>query len=299
MNATETRKKLPGKGSSILAALLAAVLTVSLLAAVLSILGIYALTSEDLHIRSALSKEAVALQMERIRKNVTGIGTEYGFDPEEIIRSITRESVEDLDRSVVAWWTGFSRKAELTEKPVYSLDGAEDLLRADQKFMESLDPMTEHLTIENITRKIGEKVVGSAVLFRDTLLSAGIEIAGKSVNLQEILTVMGRVPRIAGALSLLLAGLIALVMSRRILTAGHYIGGALSACSLLVLLSLILIHGLNLGGMIREASAILSAQFEHLAGELRLEWIGTAVALMAAGAVLMILARKEYGRDGQ
>ena len=107
---------------------------------------------------------------------------------------------------------------------------------------------------------------------------------------------LGKVPLAALAAALLFAGLIALCMSRRLQTAGHFIGGAMAAAGLLTALTLLPVKMLNLRGMLAEASGALTAQSAHLERILTLESLGCAVLLIIAGVLLMLLAKKEYAR---
>ena len=63
-----------------------------------------------------------------------------------------------------------------------------------------------------------------------------------------------RLPRLLGICCGLLAGFIALIMSRRILTAGQYIGGAFGGAGLLMLGMIPLMRSLRLREMVAEAS---------------------------------------------
>ena len=88
-------------------------------------------------------------------------------------------------------------------------------------------------------------------------------------------------------------------MSRRILTAGEYIGGAVSASGLLCLTALLMFRQINIRGMVAEASEALSMQVSHLSGILTTQMLIGTAALFLVGGVLMILARREYIRYGK
>ncbi len=299
MSGEKKNRTLPGRGASFLAGLLAFLLTGTLLAALCSGAALFTLSSGDLHTRAALNAGAVDLQMDRIRENVTGLAEEYGFEAKPILDLITRESIEDLDREIAVWWTASAVSGKLGESPAYDLTAAESLLRKDEAFISSLDPMMVNATVQSILQEIGKSVKRSSVLFRDTLVQAAAGFAGKERNLPEIFAAAGRIPGIACAASLLLAGLIALLMSRSILTAGKYIGGALAACALLWLGCMGLIHTLDLGGMIAEASALLSAQFAQLSHDLTMLSFAAAAVLLIAGILMMVPAGKAYRKGNE
>ena len=295
---SEKQKRVyPAKWVHIPAALLALILTVCLWGTQLSLVGLQTLTSTELHQRAAAAKDVVDLQMERIAGDVKDLAEEYGFSPEPVIELIRREDVEQLDRDIVTWWTGTTSTGKMGEEPEFTLEGAEKVLQADQKFAGGLDPLLAVSTVDRVVIQITACVKKSAVLFRDILVNAGVRMAGERLDLPEAVTLLKKVPLLAGMAALLCTGLIALLMSRRILTAGQYLGGALIACGLLAALGLLIMKSLNLRGMIAEASAALEAQYAHLSGTITLEVLGGAAVLILLGAGLMILARKEYRRD--
>ena len=292
------KNKLPAGWVRIPAAVLALLLTMCLFGTQLSLMGLQVMTSAGLHRRAALAADVVDLQTERIARDVKKLAAEHGFDPEPILAAITRDEVEQMDRDVVDWWTGGMAEGKLGEEPVFDSAGIEKALRADRDYMSGLDPLLAENTLSRVAGDIGDRVRGSAVLFRDMLVEAGARIVGERVNLPQAVALLRKVPLALGLAGLLLAGLIALLMSRRIGTAGQFIGGALAACGLLAALMLLIMKMLNLRGMIAEASALLEAQYAHLAGDVTLEALGIALALIACGVGLMLIARRETRKYG-
>lgn len=288
--------RLPSLGARIPAAVFALLLTGAIWAAVLSLLGIQLLTSRGLHERAALAGDAVELQMTRIENGFRELADEFGFEPETLISLVSREKMENLDREVVRWWTESVATGRIGEKPTVPLEGAEEALKADSRLSASVEPLLLPTTAEKITARAGRIVWKSAVHVRDDLLTAGVQIAGRQINLPEAAELLGKVPLAALAAALLFAGLIALCMSRRLQTAGHFIGGAMAAAGLLTALTLLPVRMLNLRGMLAEASGALTAQSAHLERILTLESLGCAALLIIAGVLLMLLAKKEYAR---
>ena len=298
MSEKKRAKKLPARWVSFPAALLALMLTGTLLLTLAGATGLYAMSDTTLHTRAALSSDAVDLQMEKVTQNVRAIAENYGFDAEKTLALIDRQSVENLDREMVVWWTEAMRKGELGETPTYEIEGLKDALRADQDFMKTVDPMMEVSTLDAISGKISDAVVNTALLFRETLVRIAVSFAGDRMDIPQIMTLLRKIPWIAGAASLLLMGLIALLMSRNLLAAGKYIGAAISACGLLWLMVMALTWALNLQGMIAEASQALEIQFSHLSRTVTLEGLCMSAALLALGGALMSFASREYRRNG-
>ena len=86
--------------------MLAVLLTLTLWLTQAGLLSLQVMTSRRLHERVVLEKEMVDRQMDRIAEKIVPIAEEYGFSAEPVTAAITRDQVEDLDRQVVAWWTG-------------------------------------------------------------------------------------------------------------------------------------------------------------------------------------------------
>ena len=289
----EKQNRLPSAGARIPAFLCALILTGCLLATLLSLGLIQVLTDAGLHTRAALARDSVDLQMERIQAEVQALAGEYGFAPGTLDALVTREKVEQYDREIVAWWTGAATAGSLEEEPAFPLDGLMDALRADSGFAGEQEEVILQVNADAVGRKLQSGIGRSAVLFRDLLLQAGIRFAGDTVDLPMMTALMRKIPLITGLAALLMAGLVALCMSRRIQTAGQYIGGALAACGLLMIGFAGVLRMLNLRGMIAEASRALEMQFVHLSHTLTLEILGCAAVLLVLGALLMLLARKE------
>lgn len=280
---------LPAPAWHVPAAFLAVLLTAALWAAQLGLFGIQVMTSRGLHERVALDGSQIDAQMARIAEELEPIAQEYGFSPEPVLAAIGREQVTGLDRQVVEWWTGLLSTGEMKEPPVFRTD-LQAVLQADERFIGGLNPLAVSSTIESVESRVGNMVRKTALLFRDQLIRAAFRKAEGMADIPKALELLKTAPLICGLAALLIAGLIALMMSRKIQTAGQYIGGALSACGLLMLLTLLLVRALDLRDMLGEASQALLSQYVRLAGIISLEVIGSAALLMAAGGFAMAWA---------
>ncbi len=287
-------RKLPWRGTAVPAAICALLLTVCLLGAGFGLLAVQVTTSRELHERGALAEEAVNAQMDRIERDIRKLAEEEGFDAEKLLSLIGRERVEQMDREIIAWWTGFAATGKLEQEPEFSLEEGRKILLEDETWIAKGNAMMAESRSIDVIRRAEKAVRKSGMQFRDLLLKAAERLAGDRVNLPRAAGLIRSLPGLCGAAALLLAGLIALVRSRRIQTAGQYIGGALSAAGLLSLLTLALIRGLGIRGMIAEASPQLEAQYARLAGTLTAEVLAGAAVLLILGGLCIALARKEY-----
>ena len=288
---SEKKKNLPARGWKIPAAVCALLLTVTLFLTQAGLIGIHVLTSRSLHERVALTDETIDTQMTRIGAAIDALAEEYGFKAEPVKAAVNREEIRELNRQTVGWWTGVTANGEAGELPSWYPSLA-DTLNADADFIASLNPMTVNSTIQSIESRVGQAGRKSVVLFRDEILNALLGRVKGRVDLPEMMGIIRILPLTGALVSLLLMGLIALMLSRRIPLSGQYIGGAFSACGLLMILEWVLVKTMNLRGMIGEASTALMNQYVHLARILTLEVLGGAVLMMVLGGLCMAWAEK-------
>ena len=196
-------KQLPSKAARVIAALCALVLTASLTITLCSTIGIQVLTSSELHEKTALASDAIDRQMNEIRSNLSALGEEYSFDPQDLISLVPQNQVEQLDREIIRWWTGTMKSGTLGEKPSFNLQGGKEALLADQGFMAGLEEVVVNLTIEKILLQANRIVMDISVQFRDVLIEAGFRMAGQKVDLPELISLMKKVPTLGGLGALL------------------------------------------------------------------------------------------------
>lgn len=287
------RDRTPSLKLAVPAVICALVMTACLYLGLISLAGNILLTSPALHERAATAEDVVDLQMSRIQTGFESLAEEYGFDPEDLTKLVDRQTVEELDRKVVRWWTGSIDAGKYSEMPPFTLEGAEDALMADEAFIRTVDKMMLHLTVEGIVNKASAIVQSSAVQFRELLVGIGAKMAGKRMELPQIIALFQSIAPLLLVCALLMAGIIALMLSRRITLAFRYIGSGVSGTGLLMILSWALLKALNLRGMVAESSRALELQVGHLGNEVTLSLLGTAALLLAAGGLLMFLSQRE------
>ena len=288
------KRRLPAGWTGIPAALCALLMVLCLLGAGCGLLAVQVTGDRELHARGALKPEALDAQMVRIDEEIRALAAEEGFAAEDLLPLIDRAGVEQMDREFIAWWTYFAVTGKLGEEPSYPMEKGVEALQKDEAWMAGVNSMMAESRAREIVNRAEKKVIRSGMLFRDFMLKAADRFAGSRINLPRVTRLIRQLPGLCGAAAFLLAGLIALLRSRRIQTAGQYIGGALSAAGLLALLGLGLIKALNIRGMIAEASAQLESQYAALAQTLTWETLGAAAALLILGGLCIALARKEY-----
>ena len=288
---SEKMKTMPSRGWNVPVAICALLLTAALFLTQAGLMGVHVTTSRGLHERVALADDTVSTEMERIAAEIDVLAAEYGFDAEPVKNAISREEILELNRQAVDWWTGIFTGGNAGDLPGWQ-PSLSEVLNADADFVASLNPLAVNSTVQSIETKIGAAGRKSAILYRDEILKSLLGRVNGRINLPEAMEILRKLPLIGGLFSLLLMGLIALMLSRKIQLSGQYIGGAFCACGLLMILEWILIRTMNLRSMIGEASEALMNQYVHLARILTLELLGGAVLMIVLGCLGMAWAEK-------
>ena len=253
------------------------------------------LTMNVLHERVSLDASVVDEQMGLIGDAVKMLAERYGFDADRVTEAIGRDTVEAMNREVTAWWTGILRTGSSEGSPVYHAQAVEETLKEDGAFLARYETYEIKETIKTVAAEIDDAVTKTVLQVRGVLMDFGLKKVTEKIDLAGLLHLMRQVPAVTGLVSLLLAGLIALLLSRRLCESLKYYGGVLGANGLLILMAYVLVRQMDPGAMIREASGRLFTQYMLLGRILTAEVLGAAAVLIALCVLLMLL----YGRNNR
>ena len=283
----------PSRTARRISAILAFLLTLSTLSALLSAAAIQLLTSETLHENVALDRASIQAQTEKIEKETAMLAEEYGFPEGTAAGAVSREELEELNRKAARWWTAAARTGVMAEEPSWT---SEELTEAIGRSLPQTDEDGAAAErAEKLRRETEKTVTRAAVSVRGKLLRVAMKKVGDRINLPVWMTVLQQLPQAAGLASLLLAGLIVLLMSRRISMGFRYISFALGADGLLILLCAVLWKILDPVGMLKESSEILALQFSLLESRMLLQTV-LLLAVLFGAWTLGALCRKRTGR---
>jgi|GEM_PF-5429444 len=285
------KNQLPAAFCRGIAVVLAFLLTACLAAALASGILLETVSWSGLHEWIVTDEKTVDLQMDEITEKITALAEEEGFDAEPVIASVSRESVEELNRAAVRWWTEIGKSGRLGDAPEYSADGVVEVLEADEAFTEAQNELMVENALYRVRQEVEEIVLDSAVKVRTIFVDKGMEVAREQVDLSQIVEMARSVPWLALSAAFLLTGLIALMVSRKIGMSAWYIGAAMVATGIVAVFGLIAVKCLGIGAMIEEASVLMTAWAKHLGRILTAETIGAAVILWIAGFGLMRIGR--------
>ena len=275
-------RAIPGNKACFFAGLSGFALSLFLTATVFLMLGMHWTMSDALYDRIVTDARVLEGQMDSLREKVKELSQEYGFDPEKMMEEITSEDLRNANLAASHWLTKAFREGKIGETPSFTVGNLEDVLREDENFVATQDPHMLKNTILRITGEVDRSLSEKSMLFREPMLRAAERAIGKSVHLPTVISAVRQVTLLSGLASLALAGMIALLTSRRMMLSLRYIGAALMACGILLLLGTGLAYLLDLGTLLSEISLQAERRFRLL------RIYALADTVIAAGVMLLL-----------
>ena len=264
-------------GARRVAGVLGLILTLFLVLAACSGLLLSVLCDDALRERIVTDPEVLEAELGQIERKVQEASAAYGLEWEEIMQTLMPDVLSPLNLRASRRISELLRNGRLEEAPV--LDGAvlEEMLQESGVVIDEDVRENAGLLLQETGKAVTETVLG----LRDLLLRAGVKTLKGSMNLPAMSAALQRLPVLFGMLCLLLTGLIALTVSRRISVSFRYIGAALAAAGILTVLCGGLVRLANIGGGLAAVSPMLAAEYRLLTGQM---WLRTGI--LAGGMIL-------------
>ena len=241
-----------------------------------------AVTDEGLHERIFLRDEVIGNQIEQIDGEAEKLGEAYGFNPDIIRESLSRETLTELNRQVVAWWTRMLATGVPEDMPLWDGQALRDRLLNDDAFLEAHGALARD-SAGKIVSSLNNTLSRLLFPMRELLITEGLEVVRRKIALSEIIDLMQGIPLALTLMSAATAGLILLLTARDGRTVRRHIGSALGGAGILSLCVLIMVRLLNLSGLIQESSARLASQVGLLENVMSLEILAAILILLAGG----------------
>ena len=268
-------------------------LTVFLFVTLLSALGLQILTSAELHLSVAADDGMIDRQLEQIYENIDLMAQEYGFSTEEMKATVSREELKEMNRKAAEWWTRLLTEGEGGTIPRWHSGSVEDLVYAAAEKKELREePQT-------VVTDLTEMMENTVFPMRETTLAFGTKLAKDKADIKGIIRSVRKLPLLGLALCLACAGLIALLTGREPVCLLKYYGTAAAAAGLSMITGGFLFMAIHPYDMIAEASEGLAGEFGTMTGKIGLEAGLTAVILLAAGYLSLMVYRHKAGKDGK
>ena len=281
MRGKEAKRVRPAESGMAWAA--AFLMTVFLSLCLLSALAVQGLTSAGLHAGTAANDAILDGQMRSIHQYIDLLSEEYGFSSEGVKETIRREDLKQFNLEAASWWTRVLTEGESDSVPRWyssETDAAVAAAMAERKE----DPRT-------IAAAVSDKIDRTVFPLRETLLTTGLEFVNGKADIPGIVRSVRKLPTLLLALTVLTAGIIALMCGRDGHKSLKYFGTALAATGLVLVLCGGMLLFMGLTNMVGEASAGLAEEFRMVMRTLFLEGGGAALVTLAGGYGCLYLYR--------
>lgn len=227
-----------------------------------------------------------------IRERTSALAELHGFTPGPVADWLTGSALTELNEQASLWWSSVLADGNTGVKLKLDTRELREILADDPLLQEREDPEAEAETLADL---VSEDAIRVVLPLRQEIMTAGLREAGKRVDLVNLVTFALQVPWTALALSALLAGLIALTAlweNRRLSTCLKYIGSALGAAALVLVVSGALAALAGVRPMILEASRSLAVQYDSVLTGVLLRLGACALVLLAGCVLCLILYRR-------
>jgi hypothetical protein len=239
-------------------------------------------------VSDAVIREEQQLARERVAK----LAELYGFDAEPVISTISEDTLRDLNGQASRWWSTLLKKGKAGDVLQWDTEELEKVLASDTALsrMEDQD-RADYLRI-SAAEEVRNSITRMVLPMRQQTIRLGMQEVGKRVDLPSLISFFLGVPWAALALCALLAGLIALLESRKFSGSVIYIGSALGGAAIVLAALMILCVSAGILPMIREASAGLTIQYQSVISGAMIR-AGILAAALAAGCILCLAGSRK------
>lgn len=272
----------------IIAFLLALALTGTLVLFCVSFIGRQAIapamSEGGAQVSDAVIREERLLAQERVKEQADL----YGFEAEPVISLIDDNTLRDLHSQASKWWSVLLQDGEVGDQPTWDTSELEEVIRSDA----NLSAMEDRNRAESLalsgTESVRKSITRMVLPMRPETIRLGMQKVEKKVDVLNVISFFMGIPWAALALCALLAGLIALLKSRKFNGFLQYIGSALGAAALVMIALVILCLCAGIRPMIQEASEGLAIQYRSTVSGALIR-AGGLTAAMAAGCVVCLI----------
>ena len=255
-------------------------------------------TSEDLHVRTATDESVIREQQEKVYGEIRELAEDYGFSAEEVIRMIPRKAFVSVNEQTARWWTRIVTEGAMDEIPAWTA-GEEITDAIAGSLSGETIPEEQEETAGGIAGEIEKAMNRTVMPFRKALVKLAVRYVSRKADIPGIIRFAAQIPLAGLAVSFLLAGVIALLLGKRIRWSLKFYGAAFAGAGISALAGIFLIRDADIGGMIRAASEGLNHQVQAMLGTVETEMIAAAAILCVLGIVCLVCYIREPARHGK
>ena len=300
MRSKEIRPALPARIAAWgIAFLLTVTLTITALGGPAAANRIF--TDETLHIRIATDESVIREQMDKVSGEIRELAEDYSFSAEAVIGALPRTAFEELNKDTARWWTRIVAEGVMGEIPSWTAGEQITEAIASSLDMDKIPEEEQSETVRGIAVAIEKAVNRTVMPFRKALVTLAVRYTSRKADIPGMIRFAAQVPLTALVLSILLAGLIALLLGKRIRWSLKYYGASFAGAGISSLTGIVLIRNADISGMIRAASQGLDHQVRSMMSNVVTETWLAASALFLLGMTCLICYIREpacHGKHG-
>lgn len=274
----------------------ALLMTVTLSAALLGYGTVRAVTSEELHISAATNDRIITDQIARVSRRVEELAEDYSFSAGDVLAGITREDFEALNRETAVWWTRIVNEGRIETIPAWSAGPIRPVIEATLDDEKIPAGRTRFEVASEVSSILEKSVQDTMMPVRKALITLGVRYLKRRIDLPGAVRMASQAPGFGAAVSLILAGMIALLLAKDIRRSLKYYGAAFAGAGISAAAGGILIRMLDIPGMVRQATDGFADQLDMTMGTVMLESGIAAAVLLAAGFACLILYTRAPGK---
>jgi len=262
-------------------------LTVLLSVTLLSTIAVQAFSSSGLHLRVATDNGLMDGEIHHIYEQIDRMAEEYGFSAEAVKSSVSQEELKNKNSEAAAWWTRLLTEGEMSAFPKWDASSIEEAVYSTIDAEKS--PEEPRAIVADIVSVIERAVFP----MRESLLTTGMKYVETSVDLAGSVRSLQKVPLFALMLSLLVAGLIALLLGREFIRCLKHFGTAVAGTGMVLAAVCVTTLVLQPSKMFAQASERVAETIRFLLGRIGTEAGLMIIILLAVGYLCLIIYRKK------
>ena len=263
----------------IIAWLLAFLLTGTLVLFCVTFLGQQVIAPSMNEEGAPVNDQVIRREQQLLKERMDKLAEVYPFPAEQVTEMVDEATLRDLNAQASKWWSSILTTGKPTEGISWNTDKLEELL-----FAQTVPAGQPVLRPEDVSRS----VIRMVLPVRQELIGPGLKKVRSRIDIPNVLTFFLGIPWAALAASALLAGLIALLESRRLRGCLKYIGAALGAAVIVLAASAVLVLTAGIEPMIREASRALAILYQEVVSQTLIRALVLG-AVMAAGCIACLI----------
>lgn len=241
-----------------------------------------------------VSDAVIREEQQLARERVTKLADLYGFEAGPVIGLITEETLRELNSQASRWWNTLLKDGKIGEAPGWDTEILSETLDDDEFLNRTSEAERAEYLKLSAAEEVSNSIIRMVLPMRLQTLRLALKKVENRIDLPNVIMFFLGVPWAALALCALLAGLIALLESRKFPGVKRFVGYALGAAALVIVALMILYQSAGILPMIREASAGLTIQYRDIVSGTMVR-AGILAAVMAAGCVLCLAERRRNG----